>query len=365
MTSLADGGPGTLRAALDDPNPRVVVFRVGGTITLEKALRIAHPFVTVAGQTAPGDGILLRDFGLVIETHDVLAQHLRIRPGNEGRVEPEDNDALQVNGAHNVVLDHLSLSWGEDEVVQTWDGAHDVTFSWCLVSEALDKSRHPKGRHGGGFLIGDGSDRITVHHSLLAHNDFRSPLIIHSGAVDLVENVAYDWGRSAGEIYDERGWSTHANVIGNRYIPGPSSNSGTPDFVINKGATAGSRLPKLFAKGNEGPHRSAAGPDEFTLFALGWTGGRLPDECRASEPFDSRRVSPLRGAHVLEAVLERVGATSPLRDAVDRRVVDSVRKKEGRMINSPRDVGGIPRCAAASRRRTPTTTGCPTTGSGK
>jgi len=124
VTTLADSGPGSLREALEQPAPRIVVFRVTGTIELKDFLTINRPFVTVAGQTAPGGGICLKNAGLTITTHDVLVQHLRIRPGIEGDITPEYNDAVailgrhgEIDGASHVVLDHVSASWGEDETV--------------------------------------------------------------------------------------------------------------------------------------------------------------------------------------------------------------------------------------------------------
>ena len=203
VTSLADSGPGTLRDALEDRGPRTIVFRVGGVIELKSHLFIRHPFVTVAGQTAPGDGIVLKDFGLVISTNDVLVQSLRVRPGNRGDVRPDHNDAIAIlgrngdaTGARNVVLDHLSVSWGEDELVSTWFAPADITVSWSIMSEALNRSRHDKGTHSAGLLVGDRSNRVSVHHNLLAHNDFRNPLVISGGTHDVVNNVVYDWGRS-------------------------------------------------------------------------------------------------------------------------------------------------------------------------
>ncbi len=351
VTSLDDSGAGTLRAALAEPRPRLVIFRVGGTIVLKRPLVVQQPFLTLAGQTAPGEGILLRDFGLVVETHDVLVQHLRIRPGNQGAINPEDNDAIQVNGGYNVVVDHVSASWGEDETIQTWAGAHDVTLSWCLESEPLNKSRHPKGRHGAGVILGDGSDRITIHHCLLAHNDFRSPLIINSGAVDFIENLIFDWGRSAGEIYDNLGWAARVNVIGNRYVPGPSSLSGVPEFVINRNEQPAGALPKIYARDNWGPRRHSAGSDEFALFALGWGGQSLPPDCRAVNPLASRAISRLQRVDLTEAVLTGVGATQPRRDAVDHRIVGNFRHKRGALINSPEDVGGYPRITGGEAPR--------------
>jgi pectate lyase len=340
VTSLADSGPGTLRAAVNQPGPRIIVFRSGGTIELKSQLNVPHPFVTIAGQTAPGDGILLKNYGLVIQTHDVLVQHLRIRPGNEGKINPEDNDAVQVNGGSNVVVDHISASWGEDEVVQTWDMAHDVTFSWCLISEALDKSRHPKGRHGGGVIFGEGSDRISLHHCLLAHLDFRNPLVINSGAVDIVENVIYNWGRTGGEVHDDAGFSAQLNVIGNHYLKGPSSTA--PEFVIHKGEKPASTYPKIFALDNWGPRRPSSGTDEFALFSLGFGNTRLPAELRAAKPFESRPVTRLQGGKLVDAVVAGAGAILPRRDPIDLRVVESLRNQAGGMINSPSEVGGFP-----------------------
>jgi pectate lyase len=344
VTSLANRGPGTLREALADPNPRIIVFRVGGTIEVDTPLPVDHPFVTVAGQTAPGDGIQIKNAGIQISTHDVLIQHLRIRPGNEGDIDPENNDAIQLNGGANVVIDHVSASWGEDETVQTWFGAHDITFSWCVVSEALDKSRHPKGRHGGGFLIGDGSDRVTVHHCLMAHNDFRNPLISQSGLVEFVENAIYNWGRSAAEIYTDQKTdrTTQVNFIGNVYIPGPSSPPEQFELVLNSEPKAGIAPPRIYAKGNRGPHRTSSHADEYAFISLGWGGVRLPDEYHASTPFETRNVSRLQGSDLTNAVLAGVGATLPRRDAVDQRVVESIQKRDGQMINSPLVVGGYP-----------------------
>jgi pectate lyase len=340
VTSLADSGPGTLRAAVNYPGPRIIVFRAGGTIELKSPLNVSHPFVTIAGQTAPGDGILLKNFGLVIVTHDVLVQHMRIRPGNEGEINPEDNDAVQVNRGSNIVVDHVSASWGEDEVVQTWDRAHDVTFSWCLISEALDKSRHPKGRHGGGVIFGEGSDRISLHHCLLAHLDFRNPLVINSGAVDVVENVVYNWGRTGGEIHDDAGFPAQINVIGNRYLKGPSSTA--PEFVIHKGEKPASTYPRIYAKDNWGPRRMSSSADEFALFSLGWGNTTLPADLRAAKPFANRAVTRFDGANLLDAVAAAAGANLPRRDPVDQRVIENLRNQKGRMINSPSEVGGYP-----------------------
>ena len=346
VTTLADDGPGSLRAALAAPEPRIVVFRVGGTIALSRPLEIHSPRVTVAGHSAPGGGILVRDAGLVIATDDVVLRYLRIRPGNQGHVDPENNDALQINGARNVVIDHVSLSWSEDEMVQIWDAAQDVTLSWCVFGEALNKSRHPKGRHGAGVLIGNGSERVTLHHSLLANLDFRNPLVKDAGAVDIVENLVYNWGRTGAEVVDEIGREAHLNVIGNLYLAGPASEA--PAFVVNQGETARSIYPKIFALDNRGPQAVAEGDQQWRMFSLGWDRQPVPRALRVSQAFASPAVPRVGSATLQATILAEAGASRPLRDAVDGRIIAGVRSNGGTIIDSPAEVGGYPRIAAAS-----------------
>ncbi len=345
VTSLEDHGPGTLRAALEDPNPRIIVFRVGGTIELEEGLSINHPFVTVAGQTAPGDGITLKNAGLSIATHDVLVQHLRIRPGNEGAVEPENNDAISILGAHgdvegayNVVIDHVSASWGEDETISTWYGAHDITISWSIISEALNRSRHRKETHSAGLLIGDSSYNVSMHHNLLAHNDFRNPLIIDGGTHDFINNVIYNWGVLPAEIVDTDS-NTFLNFIGNTFIPGPSTQSGPYEIFISP--TAGT--PLLYVKGNIGPHRPETGMDEWGIVGYGWgEEGIAPEIYRSSAPFPTYLITATSAAEAYEAVLAAAGVIIPIRDGVDLRIINEVVTRTGAIINSPAEVGGYP-----------------------
>lgn len=349
VTSLADDGLGTLRAALDDPSPRIIVFRVVGTIELKESLFINHPYVTVAGQTAPGDGICIKNAGIVITTHDVLIQHLRVRPGNEGRVEPDDNDAISllgrhadVDGAFNVVLDHVSASWGEDETVSTWYGAHDITISWSIISEALNRSRHRKETHSAGLLIGDSSYHVSVHHTLLAHNDFRNPLISEGGTHDFVNNVIYNWGVLPAEITDYDS-NTFLNFVGNYFIPGPSTEPGPFEILFNEGN------PRIYVEGNLGPHRPDPTMDEWALVGFGYgEKGVAPETYRSLARFTAHSITAVSATEALEKVLAEAGATAPQRDAVDRRVVDEVTKRAGSIIDSPDEVGGYPQLASGT-----------------
>jgi pectate lyase len=343
VTSLADSGPGSLREALEDPSPRIIVFRVGGIIELEESLIIGHPYVTVAAQTAPGGGICIKNAGIVIITHDVLIQHLRVRPGNEGDIEPENNDAIailgrhaDVDGAYNVVLDHISASWGEDETISTWYGAHDITISWSIISEALNRSRHQKETHSAGLLVGDSSYHVSMHHNLLAHNDFRNPLIAQGGTHDFVNNVIYNWGVLPAEIIDE-GSNTFLNFIGNYFIPGPSTIVGPYEILFAGGD------PRIYVEGNLGPHRPDTTMDEWSLVGFGYgEEGNAPEEYRSQTRFTTYPITATSAVQALEEVLAGSGATVPVRDLVDQRVVNEVQMRTGAIIDSPEDVGGYP-----------------------
>ena len=353
VTALSDSGPGSLRAALEEQSPRIVVFRIGGTVELEGPLFINHPNITVAGQTAPGGGICLKNAGLIITTHDVLIQHIRVRPGNQGHVEPDDNDAIallgkhgNVSGAFNVVLDHISASWAEDETVSTWFGAHDITISNCIISEALNRSRHHKHTHSAGLLIGDSSYHVSVHHSLLAHNDFRNPLIIDGGTHDIVNNVIYDWGVLPAEIVDNDS-NTFLNFMGNRFIPGPSTERGPYEILINPNEKQ--TVPKIYVSGNIGPHRLVHADDEWSMVGYGFGAeGVAPPIYKSERKFQTPTITAQDADVALETVLNGAGATRPIRDPIDQRIVGEVRARNGFIIDSPEQVGGYPELSVGS-----------------
>ena len=362
VTSLQDSGPGTLRQALAVPGPKIIVFRVGGVIRLRSHLFINHPFVTIAGQTAPGDGIVLRDFGIAVTTNDVLIQHIRVRPGDEGRVEAEQNDAIvllgrhgDVTGARNIVLDHISASWSEDEIISVWYGAHDITVSWSIVSEALDQSRHSKDRHSAGLIVGDGSTRVSVHHNLLAHNDFRNPLFISGGAHAAVNNVIFNWGRLPTEIIDDEPMAV--NFVGNFYRRGPSTEQ--PREVVI-GASERNFVTKIFAAGNVRFDPSQPKMDAPVMVQfLGEPKPEVPAGYAAAGPFPLASITATDARTAADLVLRNAGATRPRRDAVDERVVGDVTNGTGRIIDSPAEVGGYPPYASGAAPRDSDADGMP------
>jgi len=351
VTTLADDGPGSLRAALDVPEPRVIVFRVGGTIELKGQLSIAHPFVTIAGQTAPGGGICIKNAGLVILTHDVLIQHIRIRPGNEGNVKPDTNDAVEIlgqrgdpEGAHHVVLDHISASWSEDETISTWYGAHDVTICYSIISEALNRSRHRKQTHSAGVLIGDSSYNVSIHHCLMAHNDFRNPLIIEGGTHDIVNNIMYNWGVLCAEVVDYES-NSFLNFVGNTFIAGPSTKTRPYEILI--GQEKG--IPKIFVKDNIGPRRRDSSVGNWSVVKYGWDSDQsAPESYRSHSPFAVPPVTTSEPNDAFEEVLDSSGAILPIRDSVDKRIIADVKNKTGKIIDSPADVGGYPQLAGGT-----------------
>lgn len=158
VTNLGDSGPGSLRAAVEASGPRTVVFRVSGTIELESPLRIENPYITIAGQTAPGDGICLRRNPLSIDADHVIIRYLRVRLGDESG---GDYDAVSSRFTEHIILDHISASWSVDECMSVYH-CDSITVQWCIVSESMSRSNHIKGSHGFG-----GSGAATMEATII------------------------------------------------------------------------------------------------------------------------------------------------------------------------------------------------------
>jgi pectate lyase len=358
VTSLADKGPGTFRAALEAEGPRTVVFRVAGLITLETPVKIAHPFITIAGQTAPGDGICVRGHTTEINTHEVIIRHLRFRRGN---LRSRD-DALGGYPVRNIILDHCSFSWGLDENISLYrwieelpDGkilkhpAENVTIQWCISSEALNLNNHAFGGTWGGR-------NVSFHHNLFACNTGRNPSIGYGDHVDFRNNVIFNWVHRTVDGGDASSW---VNVVANYYLPGPA----TLGYEVHRRIARPQHL-KMFS---EAPtpgkwfvaDNVVAGHPEVSRD--NWAGGVQFDEpdiqeagglrelvarVRGTEPFAAARITQHSAVRAHELVLAQAGATLPRRDPVDIRILDQMRT--GKMLFSngiiltPADVGGWP-----------------------
>ena len=335
VTNLHDSGPGSLRAAIEADYPRIVVFKVSGTIELQSHLRIRHPRITVAGQTAPGDGICLRRYPLVISADDVIVRFLRVRLGDEaGR----KMDGIDVSDAENVIVDHCSVSWTLDEAVNTYHGSKNITIQWCLISESLHDSPLQEGH---GFAASLGGFNTSYHHNLLANNAGRNPSIAGEEDaptinLDFRNNVIFNWGHRTLD-----GRPRSINVVNNYYKAGPASRR---DHIVKMQTIYDGSFGRWYIDGNVlvdtagKVHRSGIVRIDSEDVPL--------DSALVEAPVDFAPVQTETAEETYERVLDTAGATLPRRDAHDVRVVGEVRSGEttygNGIISSQKDVGGWP-----------------------
>lgn len=336
VTNLNNSGPGSLRAAINTTGSRIIVFEVGGTIHLSTDLEIKNAHVTLAGQTAPSPGIMLKGAGIKVMTHDVLIQHIRIRTGDAlNGPNPSNRDALQVLGpySHDVVIDHISASWAIDENGSTWYPVQNITFSNSIFSEGLNVSMHPKGPHSKGFLIGKFAKNISLIGNMMVHNTERNPRILADSSVIFVNNLVYNSGSSSFMVVGSNFGPSLVTAIGNVFINGPDTPSDSKAIKVDRHAGPAT---KIFSLNNQ-------------------ASGKI---LTYSSNFDPRVTSPpvwfypmtIRDTIKLESwVLVNVGARPADRDGIDDRLVNEVKKRTGKIINSPNQVGGWPKLPSTKR----------------
>lgn len=351
VTNISDSGPGSLREAIEASGPRIVVFEISGTIQLLTELDVRNPYLTIAGQTAPSPGITLRAGEFNINTHDVLLQHIRIRVGDElpAGTDPDSLDGLSSDGSYdggagsyNVVMDHVSVSWGIDENSGSWgENVHDITFSHCIVSEALYHSLHSKGAHSMGMLIAPNALNVSILENLFVHNADRNPLISIGGSVVIANNVFYNWmgGRATGignavPRYPAL-YPTLVSVVQNAYIGGPDTTAGTNAISTTTNLNHGSMI---YFSGNSlenvaAEFRNVSDFDPVVTTPPIWITGFT------AAPTDT----------LLNAVLLNAGARPLDRDLVDIRIANDVLLRTGAIIDSQSQVGGWPELAVNTR----------------
>lgn len=334
VTTLNDSGPGSLRTGVSVGN-RTILFKVSGTIELLTDLKINKPYITIAGQTAPGDGIALkRRLTSVQNTHDVIVRYLRFRPGDADCPNFQDDSFHVVNGT-NVIVDHVSTSWSIDELCSvTW--STNVTVQWSMITESLKNSCHVKRAHGYGSLLRYGNGGVSFHHDLYEHNDSRNPRLGDSLKLDFVNNVIYNWGGRAGysgadSADNPAGYTNQMNYVNNYLIAGPSTTTPTVAFLGGAANTV------IYQSGNYiDSNRNGLLDGSNT----GWNMFRSPYTPSASR-FPLPSAGTDTAAIAYQRVLAFVGA-SLARDAVDTRLIDDVRNQTGAIIDSESQVGGWP-----------------------
>lgn len=371
VTTLADSGTGSLRAALNESGPRTIVFDVAGLIDLKSQLDIARGDVTIAGQTAPGDGICIKGFATQVKTDNVIIRFVRFRMGDEKN---QESDAIWGRYNRNIILDHCSMSWSVDECSSFYANIN-FTMQWCILTESLCNSLHGKGSHGYGGIWG--GKNASYHHNLLANHKSRNPrfdhpeiydkyLESHRGNVDYRNNAVYNWGDNS-TYGGEGAWF---NMVGNYYKPGPASKD-RKYFLDANGIYTSSNTnygyPLLYLSGNVHEKHDDISVDNS--HGIYWHDHKTNTPPDASRLLSS--VQPLSGpssqavyttthvaADAFARICDRAGA-SLSRDAVDERAcrdaksgsatfTDGGNGSENGLIDSQTAVGGWPAYSADS-----------------
>ena len=346
---------GTLRYAVEQGDARLVLFNVAGTIHLQKPLNITRGNITIAGQSAPGDGVCIADYPIVIKSaNNVILRFLRLRMGDLSKGE---YDALSVNNCKNVVIDHCSFSWSTDECVSCY-GNENFTMQYCFITESLRSSVHGKGTHGYGGIWG--GTNATFHHNLLAHHDSRNPRFdhdyvedTHRGPIDFVNNVVYNWGGNSAYGGESVNTPRQINFVANYYKPGPATNSKVASRLVNPWTSCDNCLlhhsgivvpPQLYLAGNYMYGSEAVTSDNWK--------GSTTTQGKVSSPFSmSVELTSETAEQAYETVLSK-GGCSLKRDAIDERIAGEVRAgtatckgsngSKGGLIDTQSDAGGWP-----------------------
>jgi len=354
VTNLNNDGDGSLREAVESSGSRIVLFKVSGLIELESTLSIRNGNITIAGQTAPGDGICIKNYPVSVAADNVIIRYVRFRMGDEaGSV----GDALGGRHYDSIIIDHCSMSWSTDECVSFYDNTN-FTLQWCILSESLRESIHNKGTHGyGGIWGGQGA---SFHHNLIADHDSRNPRFCGSRytgkpdleLVDLRNNVIYNWGGNSG--YGAEGGNY--NIVNNYYKPGPACGASITDRIFSPNADNGSNTNeagvwgKFYVTGNYMNGSSTVTNDN-------WEGidpnpsTKSKSELKSTSEFSYGKVTTHTANNAYSSVLSYVG-TSLVRDKIDTRIVNETQTGtytyEGSngstngLIDTQSDVGGWP-----------------------
>jgi pectate lyase len=339
VTNLKDSGPGSLLAACDADGPRIVVFKVAGTI--DGDVKIKNDFITIAGQTAPGDGITIKG-NLGLDANDVIIRYLRVRTDHDG-------DALGGRYRKNIILDHVSASWSTDEVLSLYHN-ENVTIQWCMITEACAR---PDGSHRFGGIWGNQFG--TYHHNLIAHNDSRNPRWASGcGYNDYRNNVLYNWGYEScygGEAHQKgdrrKPPIEHStiNMVANYYKPGPATRSEVRDRIAKPSSRGSGDYGRWYVAANH-----VDGFPEVT--ADNWLGLDGNSFTKLTAPWEAMPILQQSPQEAYQAVLDHAGCSLPKRDSIDARIIEEVRQGTATLgnngiIDTPDGGGGWPALRSA------------------
>lgn len=357
VTNLNSDGPGSLREAIATSGARLIVFEVAGVIDLQKSnITIRQPYLTIAGQTAPSPGITIIRGGISIQTHDVVIQHIAVRPGDAESASGSgwEPDGISTNGSisnpvYNVVFDHVSATWGVDENLSVSGPrdllvtdnphitSHDVTFYKCLIAEGLSNSSHSKGEHSKGTLIHDSVYNVSIIGCIYAHNMERNPLLKGGSRAIFVNNVVYNYGKAALRMRkygnNKDLIPSEASIIGNVAIKG--INSTTDIFAYSNEDTL------AYIKDNLIITRTGRKLIESEGIKLAKEPLHLPEGLIIK---DTKRA--------FYEALRTAGSRPSDRDPIDKRIINDLINGKGKIINSQNEVGGYPKYKKKSEKIT-------------
>ena len=381
VTNLNAKGPGSFRAACAASGARIVIFKVSGTIDLGGTLNITHPYLTIAGQTAPGEGVQIKNSDIRIYTHDVVIRYVRIRPGSGG---PVSSHCIFIgDAAYNIIVDHCSLQWARDENFTVYSGdipgasITDITSSWNLISEGIARGFPPQhDQHAAGMIVGSVADadkveRISIHHNIISNNEFRNPYLKCKSA-QFVNNIVYNWAWWGMLV---EGGAT-LDLIGNLFKQGSAFVGDKvyfyTDWAISWNVMAGDNGnlgapgdPSIYVTGNKDVNNwtDAAGDNWGIIHAVN-EGNNWHIVGSVKRAFE--RLVPQSNTHPISvtsvsgletSLLPYVGAYRRLnadstwtvnRDSVDTRLIQEYKNGTGALLYDEDDVGGYPSYAPAT-----------------
>ncbi|MCC6797871.1 MAG: pectate lyase [Candidatus Hydrogenedentes bacterium] len=354
VTNLDDSGPGSLRDGVKtQTGPRTIVFDLSGTIALKSPLLIEKSHLTIAGQTAPGDGITIRDYNLHLKkASHIIIRYLRVRLGDQNKQGDDAPDCITVDYCDNVILDHISASWGIDGIQDT-RGCTNYTLQWSIFSEALNNSVHPKGAHAMCASFRAPLSNMSIHHNIFASSRDRHPTIGGSvqdpqWIIDFRNNVIYNWS-GAANVCDNQ-----VNLINNYFRPGPESKLDRPPVAMKASLPDRARghMSGNIFEGNDGWTKNNYTALDFVTWLKrpdsGYKYAGTVNDWKVEKPYDlgnnTPATQPAKDAY--ELVLGNSGA-SLTRDAVDLRFIQELRDGKGKLLDSQKEVGGWPTLKSA------------------